>query len=761
MLTEKIYSKMPLLHKASLLSILFTAIIALSSSNSEAKNLVPSAEAADILNYSLPEPPPLLLSQAAAKDNGGITPPPHPFRQRKHITAPPSNTLSSQAATKTTSGTRTRSKKRASTRVKKGMAKLNFSDAMLKDVIMTISELTGRNFILSPEVLTRKISIRTTKPIKKRDVSGIFETILAVNGLASVKTGDFYTIVLAKSAKQGNLRLYTVRDPQKIPRGAAMINVLVPIEFISAADIVDILTPTLSPGGNIATYTKANTLIITETSVNIKKFLTIIEALDVDLFEKLNVSLVHINNVNVNTLAAELHDIFGALGYDKDSNQFSAVPIERFNSIIVLSANKKLLASAKTWIAELDKASSSDEISTHIYYVKNDTASNIQGILSEIYSDEAQSDTSSTTALDSAAANSAATTGKGNTKTKAASQAKQGSTSTKDSAGTESISTTQKMEIFIYEPTNAIIIRSTERDYQNLLSTIKELDRPPKQVLIDAMVVEVALDESLKYGIQWSALSGNVSTQSNTGIFSGTIDNPLSIISTPIGASTSAGLNLLVTDSKNFFGFLEALAADGKVNVLSNPHILVKNYAKASITVGSDEPIATQSTQTAVTTTSSIIQSIEYRKTGIVLTVSPQISESGMVAMTLHQEISDVSTSREVGNGKFPSFTNREAETSVVIKDGQTIAIGGLIDTKTNKTHSEIPLISKIPFLGELFKFTSITKDRTELVILLTPRVIANSDEAQTATDELKLKFQNLSKYINEGIVNNAYEKKQ
>ncbi|MFQ5480087.1 MAG: type II secretion system secretin GspD [Thermodesulfobacteriota bacterium] len=755
MLIRQTNSTAPLVYKASLLLLLCFTISISSPASSGAKNLEPSAGGIlDLIDGVHGEMPRVLLSQTTTTAGGEVPLPPHPFRQRKKITSP-ARTATPKPAKKTTTSSRAAPKRKPAKKIKKGMAKLNFSDARLKDVIMTISEITGRNFILSPEVIARKITIRTTKPIRKRDVSGIFETILAVNGLASVKTGDFYTIVIAKSAKQGNLKLYTVKDPMKIPRGAAMINLLVPVKFISAADIIGILTPTLSAGGNIAHYPKANTLIITDTASNVKKFLEIIEQLDVDLFEKLNVSLIHINHVDVETLATELHDIFSALGYSKDSDQFSAIPLVRFNSIIVLSSNKKLLGSAKDWIAELDKASSSDDITTHIYYVKNDKASNIQDILQEVYGKDKSETNDNKTPSSDFAAPVKKTAPRGNTKTKPA--------PLKVSATSESAPKAKgkasNLEIFIYEPTNAIIIRSSEREYQSLLSTIRELDRPPKQVLIDAIVVEVALDESLKYGIQWSALSGNVSTQSNTGIFSGTIDNPLSIISTPIGAATSAGLNLLVTDSKNFFGFLEALASDGKVNVLSNPHILVKNYAKASITVGSDEPIATQSTQTAVTTTASIIQSIEYRKTGIVLTVTPQITEAGMVAMTLHQEISDVSTSRDVGNGKFPSFTNREAETSVVIKDGQTIAIGGLIDTKTNKTHSEIPLISKIPLFGNLFKSTTISKDRTELVILLTPRVISNTLEAQKATYNLKSKLHTLDKYMDEEHINNLLKK--
>lgn len=739
MLIRQFLSKTLTLRSTLIISLMLAPFLFVTPSVSEASNMMPPGF--ERLNQAVKSttalPPMMRLAKASTTASGTTVPlPPHPFRNRQKTLHSTGTSSANKRGTKPRSATHKR------TKIKKGMALLNFSDAKLKNVIMTISDITGRNFILSPEVINRKISIRTTKPIRKRDVFGIFETILSVNGLASVRTGDFYTIVIAKSARQGNLKLYTATENQKLPRGDAMINVLVPMKFISAKDMVDILRPTLSAGGDITIFSKANTLILTDTASNVKKIISIIDELDVDLFDKLNVSLVHINNVDVTTLAVELHDIFKALGYDKDSQQFSAIPMERFNSIILFSSNDQLLSSARKWITELDKASSSDEITTHIYYVKNDKASNIKGLLTNIYGDK-NKDTSSTEnnpdAVDTAPAKT------NNKKTKKTPVTVKAATdlSTETNAGDS-----QDMQIFLYEPSNAIIIRSSEREYQYMLSTIRELDRPPKQVLIDAIVVEVALDDSMKYGVQWSALSGNVSTQSNTGIFSNSLADPRGIISTPIGAAALTGLNVLATDGKNFFGFLQALASDGKVNVLSNPHILVKNYEKASITVGSDEPIATQSSQNAVSTTASIIQNIEYRKTGIVLTVSPQITDAGMVALTLHQEISDVSTSRVVGSGSFPSFTNREAETSVVIKNGETIAIGGLIDTKKNKTHSAIPLISRVPLLGNLFKFTTITSDRTELIILLTPRVISNSDEAHDATNALKLKLSVLSKYM-------------
>ncbi len=683
----------------------------------------------------MPTAPAFAVSGATALSNGKgtLTPPPHPWRNgRRRFTGP-----DAQRAAVVSPKIAPRRKTAPRTVLKRGTALLNFSDARLKDVITTISEITGKNFILSPDVLSRKISIRTTKPVRKRDVFGIFETILAVNGLSAVKTGDYYTIVTSKSAKERGIKLFTERDPSKIPHGDSMINVLVPIRFISAKDVLQILKPRLSSGGNIANYQSANTLIITDMASNIKKFLTLIDKLDVDLFAKLNVSLIHVNNVDVNTLSKELLDIFSVLGYAKETRQLYAIPIERFNSLVLFASSKELLGAAEKWIGRLDIGASSNEISTHIYYVKNDKASNIRDLLGKLYA----GDTITEPPADTADA------GPGLAPATAPKAAKPSGSSHPPSSG-DKPGSEHVMDILIYEPSNAIIIRSSERDYQYVLKTIKELDKFPKQVLIDALVVEVALDESTKYGIQWSTITGNVGIQSNTGIFSPAIDGPSSLISTPVGLSALGGLNVLATDAKNFFAFLQAFASKGKVNVLSNPHILVQNYAKASISVGSDEPIATQSTQTAVTNTASLIQSIEYRRTGIILTVSPQITDDGVVAMTIHQEISDVSTSRVVGDGTFPSFTNREAETSVVIKNGETIAIGGLIGTKKNKTHSSIPLLDRIPLLGNLFKFSSITNDRTELVILITPRVISNSSDAVSVTEDMKSKLNTLKELI-------------
>lgn len=609
-------------------------------------------------------------------------------------------------------------------RIEPGTAVLNFSEANLKDILRTVADITGENFIIAPGV-NAKITVHTTKPVAKKDIFSIFESILEVNGLSAVKSGPYYKIVPAPSARQRGLDLLRGPALSDLPRSDGMVNAIVPIEFISANELMQIIKPMLSQSGNMTLYSKANTLIITDSSSNIKKALELVEALDVDAFKRMHIEMVAAANVDIKTLNKEISDIFSALGFGKDTAQLSVVPVERLNSLLILSSNDQLMASVKEWIEKLDRRSSGEGASIHIYYVQNDKASNLRTILGQLYIGK----------KDIPLSNSS---GSANPPAQVLSQPVSNSGSVSG----------EEIKIFIYEPSNALIIQSSQRDYQNILNTLHELDQIPKQVLIEALILEVKLDESTKFGIQWSALTGNVNVQQNTGLFSTTLDNPAETISTPVGLSAPSGLTALATDSSKFFAVIQALASTGKINVLSNPHLVVKNYEKATMNVGSDEPVATQSTQTAVTGTSGLIQNIEYRKTGIILTVLPHITEGGMVAMSIRQEVSDKSTDRTVGDRTYPSFTKREVETSVVTKDRQTLVIGGLIQERRDRTESGIPLLSKIPLLGNLFKFTSVTEGKTELVILLTPRVISNSEQATLATDELKNKLEEIKKQL-------------
>ncbi|MFQ5901106.1 MAG: type II secretion system secretin GspD [Thermodesulfobacteriota bacterium] len=600
---------------------------------------------------------------------------------------------------------------------------LNFVDANLKDILQTVGDITEENFILAPGVGGR-ITVQSSKPIPKADLFEVFESILEANGFSAVKTGTYYKIVPAPEARRKTIDIQEGRDRKSLPSGEKVMTQVVPIEFISSKDIVPILQPMLSRAGLIVNYIKGNILIITDVSANIKKLFSIIEVLDVDVFKEKKIEIFTLTNVDAKDLHKELLEILRVLGLDKDAAQLSIVPIERLNSIIVFSSNPSLLNSVKEWIDRLDKTLSPGS-SIHIHYLQNEKASNVKTVIDQLFG------------------------GKVSAKPKTRPQTTappRGRTPTPVPTPRPSSAAPQQDEvkIYLYEPANALIIQATLPDYINILKIIKQLDRQPKEVLIDALIAEVKLDESSEFGIQWSFLKGNVNTQLSSGIISSELVNPSGNVSIPANTTAPGGLSFLVTDAKKFFNIIQALASQGKVNILSNPHIVVRNNEKASINVGSDEPIATKASQTTTTTTGQTVQDIEYRKTGVILTVTPDITEGGVVAMDVRQEVSDIGPDRTVGNATYPSFIKREVETHIVTRDGESIVIGGLIQERTDETITGVPILSKVPILGHLFRYTTDTLVKTELVVLLTPRVIWDIGHASDITKEFKNSLEGL-----------------
>jgi len=570
---------------------------------------------------------------------------------------------------------------------------LNFLDADLRDVLQTIGEITGENFIIAPGV-TAKISVQTSKPIFARDVFGIFESILEVYGLAAVKTGPFYKILTSAAAKQRSIEIMHGKNAKGLPAGDNIITHIAPIEFISANDILPILQPMLSPAGSIIIYPKTNTMIVTDILSNIKKIIEITEILDVDAFKRMNIQVFALKNNATKTIQKELTDIIATLGID--SKQLSLIPLERLNSIVIFSASAQLMGSIREWIEKLDRGSGEGIIApTRLYYVKNEKVSSIKAILDQLFILKPPP---------------------------------------------PGVNFEGEIRLYSYDSANALLIQATPNDYNIIMETIKQLDRQPRQVLIEAIIAEVSLSEGTNLGIQWSLLSGGENAQGPNPSIIGSSSLNMGSLPSPTSIAPPGGLSFLVTDSRRFFGILQALASEGKVNILSNPHIVVKNNEKAFINVGKDIPVATQAQQTSTTGTAGVIQNIEYRKTGVLLNVTPQINEERGVSLHIKQEVSDIAENVTVGQSGFtyPSFTKRETETTVVTKDGEALLIGGLIKEDRREDYKGIPLLMNIPILGYLFRYTTYSTTKTELVILLLPRVIESNEEAVSVTDEFK-----------------------
>ena len=288
------------------------------------------------------------------------------------------------------------------------------------------------------------------------------------------------------------------------------------------------------------------------------------------------------------------------------------------------------------------------------------------------------------------------------------------------------------------EITNSLIILSTPNDFNFIEDTIKKLDTVPRQVVIEALIAEVTLTDQLQFGLEW-LISNNVSFRTDPMKRSASLNGV-------IGQNTAdlAGVDL----TKGVQGFsyaavdaagkvkalLQALASESKLNILASPHIIAADNREARIQIGDQVPIAT-SQATAVGTSNSILTTIQYKDTGTILRVKPQINESGLVALEVVQEVSNFSTQTVLGTQQFV-FSKREATTNLVAQDGQTIVIGGLINNNTNKTQTGIPLLRSLPVIGYLFGSTNNSTTRTEIIVLLTPHVIRNQQEAKTVTSD-------------------------
>ena len=295
-------------------------------------------------------------------------------------------------------------------------------------------------------------------------------------------------------------------------------------------------------------------------------------------------------------------------------------------------------------------------------------------------------------------------------------------------------------KVFADETTNSLVILATNDDYPFIEETIKKLDTAPRQVMIEVLIAEVTLTKDFQFGLEW-VISNHMSLQP----FSKTINlnGPIGMNSNllPSAASLASGLpgfSYAATDmAGNVKALLNTLASDNKVTVLASPHILAADNLEAKIQIGNEVPIATsQMTNVASsTTTGSILSTIQYKDVGTILKVKPQINESGVVSMEVSQEVSDYSPSSVLGTTQY-IFSKREATTNVVAQNGQTIVIGGLIQDNRTKSLSGVPFLSSIPVLGHLFSSTDDSTTKTEIIVLLTPHVIKNQEEAGNVTSE-------------------------
>ena len=447
--------------------------------------------------------------------------------------------------------------------------------------------------------------------------------------------------------------------------------------------------------------------------------------------ENVAIELFTFKNMNLKDSMSEIEN---ALGLSLKGGMVRVLPVYHMNSLIVVASTKEQLEYIRKWVEVFDNMFSVARPKIFVYPVQNSKAKDVASLLQSIFSGGGAGPTSSAPKTEPSKTTPGAPSLPTPMGTKSGAAAVVSGTGTLISAETK---------ILADEITNSLIILATPSDYEFIKETIQKIDIMPRQVVIEGLIARVDLTDNLSFGLSWSLntdvkISGikpfvnNINLNGNVGI------NPGGLDTTTLPAK---GFTFVGTDPKGVVrAVLTALAEESKAKVLAAPHILVSDNREARIQVGRQVPIATSTTTTPLTggteATNYSTSTIQYKDIGIILKVKPQINDSGLVSLEITQEISSLGETVKVGGLDEISINKTEATTNLIAQDGDTIIIGGLIQEDVSKSKDGIPFLSKIPIIGNLFGNTTDKNTRTELIILLTPHVMKNQQEAGDVTSD-------------------------
>ncbi len=660
---------------------------------------------------------------------------------------------------------------------------LNFDNADIETVIQAASEIIGFNYVLAPDV-RGKVTVQTSGRIAQEEVFGVLLAILEVQGFTAVKAGNLYKIVRIEGARERAVP--TIVGPAADPNRTTdeIITQIVPIKYSSVADLSALLRPLISTRGTLIAHRETNVLIITDAASNVSRLLDIIRLVDVQVAQE-ELQIIPISYADAGELATILTQLFasgrvrfaapgtppvptpvappqpgvpvppGAPGQPSGSAERAPLilPERRSNSLIV-HAKKHEVETIKRLVSQLDVNIYGGR-RVFIYYAENAKSKDLAATLNAIYGARDSSSTTTTSSSTSTSSTTPSRTGAPTPPPPSLYGPPPGTTAP-PGANSSDVLAEGQVRFIADEVTNAVIVTTFPRSWTEIENTIKQLDRMPRQVLIEVLVAEITLTDDTRLGLDWAVRAGRFNiVNTNTGS-PGLPTTPSppdsSSMFLPLGVGGPArvlgpfgqGLSAFTFGTDQFIAMRNALSNENKVNIVSNPHILTSENKKAVINVSTSVPIVTSqttgqvaaatTTTTSTTTTAGLNQTVEYRDAGVILTVTPRIGEQGTVALDVKQEANQIGSPVPPTNS--PSFTKREAETSVVLLNNQTLVLGGLIQDKLTTTDRGIPILKDIPLIGYVFKFTERIIDKTELLLLITPRVVSTAGDAGRITDE-------------------------
>jgi general secretion pathway protein D len=622
---------------------------------------------------------------------------------------------------------------------------------------IVLGDILSVRYTIAPGI-EGKMTVQTPKPVAKSEVIDLFQSALRANNATLVNGNGIYKIVPLDQASVG-ARISVTDAPRSADKVGSALHI-VQLQYVSASEIRRILEPISPRGGIVRADDTRNTITLSGNDHEIAGMMDAISIFDVDVMKGMSFALVPVRISDPAVIAEELRTVFSSEREGPMAGMVQFLPNKRLGAVLIVSSQPKYLQRAETWVRRMDAQAEGSEKQFFTYAVQNRRAQEIVDVLQGMFSNETAGGRGSTQARNVAPQYGAASVqsqpmlqqssaslgmtamggglpvggGLGTTSTGfGVTQPPQGTAGSANASrqtrqvsevGRDETTGEPRIKLAADEAKNVILIEASPVDYRRVMRIIGTLDVIPNQVLIEAMIAEITLNDDLKFGIR-SFLNGG----KNSATFS---DDPGGAV-----ASVFPGFSYAFTTAK-FAATLNTLNQITDVNIISSPSLTVVDGRTAVLQVGDQVPITTQSAvSVAVTTGAPIVNSVSYRDTGVILSLTPRINQSGRVLLDIEQEVSNVSTTT-TSTINSPTITERRVKTSVVVNNGDALVLGGMIQNSTTITKSQIPLIGDIPIIGSALGNKDNQKAKTELIVLITPHVIRNLNEARQVTDEFR-----------------------
>lgn len=633
---------------------------------------------------------------------------------------------------------------------------LDFEQVSLRQIIEIIGDHLNISMVIDPSI-GDKVTLRTSpnKPLTKKDLWPLLQLLLNDAGITMERRGSVYHLKKTGPTLPGAIG--TLSDALTSTDAPEALQIT-PLRYISIESAVTALNPLVQPRGRVISLPSLNVIGIIATPQRLERVNKLLAIIDADPFLHRGIRLFRLANSKASEVQTELDNILKAIS-GSAAPAYQTVALERSNAILVVAPPGSGFEDIALWVNILDERSEESGEQVFIYRVRNLEATKLASTLSDVFKIEdkkAEEEKEKRRGREEEKQPLQPPLDEGEEET--AEPAEVPTTPSAAAAGNIPISAELKVNIVADESTNSLLIRAKPRDYRQLLETIYMLDQMPKEVMINMIIAEVTLTEATKFGIDWQFLlqknsvnHGSVGSNISvpTGNFpGGVVPNSEDEPSTPSGISgftfnyLSGSLNVL----------LNTIASTNDFTILARPSLLVRNNEEAYMNVGSNEPFLGSINRSGLNE-SVISQDVQYKDTGTTIKVTPRINDDGIINMKIEQELSQLGLTRTTEN--LQSFIQRKVSTSVVVRDGAAIVIGGLIDTRNRNDHQGIPVLKDVPVIGRtLFSSTDIEETRTELVLIIVPQIVNPELSAKPLMAEFQRRMQLLYSIFNEeGIV--------